>query len=309
MYYPGFRMTEQAPATANDRASLHGCLVCGGVGRLWTERGGRELWRCSRCGFAWVPQGLMRNPSGTSIYDDDVPIFFSDTQADYYRDDATVDAARAKVEWVRQYARSGGRLLDVGANFGHFLQQAAPYFDTIGIEPSRTVVEWGRENLDAPLEVGSIEHENAAFVGRFDAITLFDVIEHLPDPAAALRRCGSYLAPGGLIFITTPDADSVMARILGSHWYYVDLVEHISLFGSTNLETLLRQTGFAAVTRRTFGRRYRFSYIERRLRDLSRGSAPLKVAAWLARPLTLWPDRRISLNLGDVVGIVAAPNR
>ena len=272
---------------------------------MWTESRGRQLLRCGACRFAWVPQGVGRTSTGESIYESDQPIFFTDIQSDYYRDQATVDAARAKLEWVRRFAPPGCALLDVGANLGHFIQQAQQQYKAIGIEPSAAVVAWGREHLNVCLEQGSIEADNPAYVGRFGAVTLFDVIEHLPDPRAALQRSRRYLANGGHLFITTPDAGASVARVLGAHWYYVDLLEHISLFTTANLTRLLNECGFRVIARRTIGRRYRLSYIERRLGQLSRDSLLLRAAHVASLPLRRAGDARITLNLGDVAGIVA----
>src|SRR6266850_7684751 len=96
------------------------CLVCGGTGSLWKSSRGRELLRCRVCRFAWVPQGVARTSTGESIYEADEPIFFTDVQSDYYRDEATVDAARARVVWLKPYVPPRSPLLDVGANLGHF---------------------------------------------------------------------------------------------------------------------------------------------------------------------------------------------
>ena len=284
---------------------LDRCLVCGGAGRPWTASRGRHLLRCRACRFAWVPQGVGRTSTGESIYESDEPIFFTDIQSDYYRDEATVDAARAKLDWVRSFVASGRMLLDVGANLGHFIQEAQQHYTAIGIEPSAAVVAWGREHLNVCLEQGSIDTDNPAYMGRFAAVTMFDVIEHLPDPRAALQRSRRYMTEGGHLFITTPDAGAPVARLLGSHWYYVDLLEHISLFTAANLIRLLRDCGFRVLERRTFGRRYRLSYIERRLRGLARDSLLLRAAHVAALPLRLARETRVTLNLGDVTGIVA----
>ncbi len=294
------------PPSLSELRATRRCLVCGGVGTVWTESRARQLLRCSVCRFAWVPQGVGRTSTGESIYESTEPIFFTDIQSDYYRDEATIDAARAKLEWVSRFVAAGGALLDVGANLGHFIQQAQTHYNAIGIEPSAAVVAWGREHLDVCLEQGSIEADNPAYRRRFDAVTMFDVIEHLPDPRAALQRCRRYLANGGHLFITTPDAAAPVARLLGSHWYYVDLLEHISLFTTANLTRLLRECGFRVIARRTFGRRYRLSYIERRLRGLARDSLLLRAAHLATVPLRLAGEARIALNLGDVAGIVAA---
>jgi 2-polyprenyl-3-methyl-5-hydroxy-6-metoxy-1,4-benzoquinol methylase len=277
--------------------------MCGGAPSRWLESGSRELMRCNDCRFAWVPQGVARTDTGESIYESDQPIFA--TERDYYLDDTAVESARAKLRWVARLVPAGGALLDVGANYGHFLQLAQETFDAMGIEPSATVVAWGREHLGVRLEQGSIETENPEYVGRFDAITLFDVIEHLPDPRGALQRCRRYLKSGGHLFITTPDTGALVARLLGSHWYYIDIVEHISLFSAASLTRLIGASGFRVAERRTFGRTYRLSYIERRLRQVSRDSLFLRAAHVASLPLRLVGHARVPIAAGDVMGIAA----
>jgi 2-polyprenyl-3-methyl-5-hydroxy-6-metoxy-1,4-benzoquinol methylase len=280
------------------------CDVCHAPGQPWLSRQGRRLVRCSSCGFTWVPEGLLRTPRGLSIYEDDERNLFEE-QADYYRDASAADAARAKLAWVSRFVRPGARLLDVGANFGNFVRQAMDQFDAIGIEPSSATVAWAQKHLNAAVQVGSIFEEMPAFVGRFDAVTMFDVIEHLENPADAVRQCRRYLAPGGKLFVSTPDMGSLVARLLGREWYYVDLDQHISMFATANLTRFLGTHGFRVTDRRSFGRRYRFSYIERRLRDLGQENGLLRLAHLFALPLRLAPERRVSINLRDVVGLVA----
>ena len=279
------------------------CDTCGAPGRLWLERQGRRLFRCAACGFAWVPEGVVRTSDGVSIYEDDHRALFEDF-ADYYQDASASDAAAAKLAWVSRYAAPGSRLLDVGANYGHFVGCAAERFEAIGIEPSIRAVQWAHAHLQAPVQVGSISHDNPEFAGRFQVITLFDVIEHLDDPRGAIERCRRYLAPGGRLFITTPDTDSVVARLLGKRWYHLDLEQHVSIFSSSNLTRLLSEYGLVPIGRRRFGRRYRFSYIDRRLHDLGQENSLFSVARAVAFPLRLFPERRVSINLHDVTGLV-----
>jgi SAM-dependent methyltransferase len=247
---------------------------------------------------------MARTAAGESIYESDQPIFA--TERDYYLDETASEAARAKLEWIARFVPPRGTLLDVGANYGHFLRQAQERFEAIGFEPSAAVVAWGREHLGVALEQGSIDSDNRAYLDRFDAVTMFDVIEHLPDPRGALERCRRYLTRGGHLFITTPDAGALVARLLGTHWYYIDIVQHISLFSAANLTRLLGESGFRLVERRTFGRMYRLSYIERRLSQLSRESALLRIAHIASLPLRLAGDLRVPISAGDVMGLVAA---
>jgi 2-polyprenyl-3-methyl-5-hydroxy-6-metoxy-1,4-benzoquinol methylase len=261
--------------------------------------------RCNGCRFAWIPQGVARRADGSSIYEGDTTLFVADEQSDYYRDESTVDAARDKVAWVARWTADGSRLLDVGANFGYFAREAATRFDAHGIEPSALTVAWGRKQLSAPIEVGSIYDDRPDLVGRFDAITLFDVIEHLPDPPSALAHIREWLAPGGRLFLTTPDTGALVARLLDRQWYYIDLTEHISLFDRANLGQLLAESGFDVLETRSIGRRYKLSYIERRFGQLADDRPSLRVvhlATQLLRPLG---GLRVPINLGDVMGFVA----
>jgi SAM-dependent methyltransferase len=249
-----------------------------------------------------VPEGLLHTSRDLSIYEDD-ELDLAAQDRYYYRDVGAIEAAREKLAWVEAHSRARGRLLDVGANVGSFVREAAARFEARGIEPNARTVAWGRAYLGADLEVGSIFQEVPAWLGRFDAVTLFDVIEHVDDPTAALRQCRRYLAPGGRLFITTPDLASLGARLLGRAWYYIDLDQHISMFPAASLIRLLASEGLRVVHRRTFGRRYRLSYIERRLKDLSHQSPVLRLAHLAALPLRLAPERHIPINLGDVVGL------
>jgi SAM-dependent methyltransferase len=248
---------------------------------------------------------VKRSASGASIYDDEASVFFSEGSAAYYLDETAAEAANAKLAWVARHTPAGATLLDVGANVGHFAAAASRRFDTTAIEPNVHAVRWARERLGAPVEIGSVFDARSDFTGRFQAITLFDVIEHLPDAAGALARCAEWLAPGGRLFITTPDAGSAMARLLGRHWYYVDLDEHIALFTRRNLRALLGRAGFRVEQTRTIGRRYRLSYVEHRLAYLARRAPLLRPAHLAARALALVPRGTVTLNLRDVVGIVA----
>jgi SAM-dependent methyltransferase len=268
-------------------------------------KGERELRCCDRCRFCFIPQGVKRSATGRTIYDDESSVFFGSGSADYYADDTAREAAARKLAWVADHVAAPATLLDVGANVGFFCDAARHVFSTTGLEPNVHAVRWAREHLDAPVAAGSIYDPHPEFARAFDAITMFDVIEHLPDVQEAVTRCHAWLKPGGRLFITTPDRGSIVARILGRHWHYIDLDEHIALFTKSNLTTLLERHGFAVMATRSIGRRYRLSYIERRLAYLAQGAPLMRLAHWLAQPLRLVGQGSVTLSLGDVVGVVA----
>lgn len=281
------------------------CHVCGAPRRPWIVKQSRAVERCTRCDLIWVPAGVAIGASGVSIYEEEVPIFAQEGNADYYLDPAQLDNFRDKLAWVRSVLRDGATLLDAGANYGHFLAVAGEVYRARGFDISPAAVAWSRDRFGVDNRVASIYALPAELAGPFDAIVSFDVIEHVDDPRRALRSMHDALQPGGLMFLTTPDAGSVVARLLGARWHYLDPIQHIVLFNRRNLAQLLDETGFEVVAMRTIGHRYRVSYVLDRLCYLHRESllgAALRLLRGLARPFA---GLSLRIDAGDVMGVVA----
>jgi len=277
------------------------CPVCRGALRPWFEKMGRRVYKCPSCAHIAVPEGVVRRSDGLTIYESDDSIFESDGNQDYYFDQTNAAAASAKADYVARVCPLGGRLLDVGASYGHFLAAASPRFLVTGIEVSQSAAEWARSTFGVSIQVGSVYDLPADLVGTCDAVTFWDVIEHLEDPAGAVRELRQCLRPNGMLFLSTPDAGSLVAKVMGRRWHYLDPVQHINLFSRRNLIRLLTEQGFSVVETRYFGRGYRVSYIINRLSYLTLGRAislPNRLANWLGA----WT---IPIKLWDVVGITA----
>ncbi len=280
------------------------CPLCRASSRIWMQAGSRDLRRCDRCAFLWVPQGVV-HAAGVTIYEQDPPIFLQDGNADYYLDDSNLLNAEEKLAWVQRLAPAGGALLDVGANFGHFAAVARASWQVTALEPSPVAVRWAAAHLNVPVEVGSIDDAHPEFVGRFNVATMWDVLEHLPDPARALETLRRYLRPHCVLFVTTPDAGSLVARLMRRHWHYLDLVQHVAVFNRGNLTRLLEQAGFRIRALRHFGRIYRTSYVAERVDYLARSKPLWRVLRAGARPGLRLAPAHLRINLGDVIGVAA----
>jgi SAM-dependent methyltransferase len=79
---------------------------------------------------------------------------------------------------------------------------------------------------------------------HFDAITLSDVIEHLPNPEQVIRECLRILRPGGRIVISTPNIDSFGHRVFGRHWRGLEPPRHLFLYSASALGKIARRSGF-----------------------------------------------------------------
>ena len=248
---------------------------------------------------------MARSAGGRSIYESDQSVFEIDGNDEYYLDEGTASAARDKLEFVRRLCPGPGRLLDVGASYGHFLAQAQARFETYGIELNARAVAWSVDQFGVRNAVASLYALPPALPRPYDVITMWDVIEHLDDPRRALATCREHLAPGGWMFLSTPDAGSLMARALGRRWYYQDPLQHINLFSRRNLLRVLRDGGFLPASTTYFGRRYRVRYIVNRLRYLAGDGA----AGRLFGAMTHMPARvaagHVTIKLWDVMGMAA----
>jgi len=283
------------------------CLLCGSTrARYWMTKAGRAVHRCPDCKAIWVPEGLVMNAEGESIYEEAEPIFLKDGNEQYYLDETNLLSCRTKVEWVSETLASGTRVLDVGSNFGHFLSEATKVFDATGIEISKAAVDKGNELFPGVKNyVGSIYEPPAEAKGPWEAITLWDVIEHVPDPKGALETIRDLLAPGGHLFLSTPDAGSAVAKAMGGRWHYNDPVQHIILFGRKNLSTLLERTGFRVEEARSFGHYYRVGYVIDRLSYLHGEGKMGRVVKPVLNAGRMFGDRALFINLRDVMGLKA----
>jgi SAM-dependent methyltransferase len=241
---------------------------------------------------------------GKSIYETDSNIFHQDGNDAYYLDETNLWSCQLKLKWVRRYLEPGARLIDAGANYGHFLKVAQEVYTASGFDLSPQAVAWSRLHFHVENRVASIYHPPHP-AAPADGVTCWDVIEHLAEPLAALAEIHRLLRPGGYLFLSSPDTGSLAARCLGKLWYYLDPVQHINLFSLHGLTEALTRTGFEVVSTCSFGRYYRLRYVADRVLQLYR-SGPLRWGAaavfGVMRPVL---GRALYLKLGDVMGVAA----
>jgi len=161
-----------------------------------------------------------------------------------YREFVTEDHARFLDYCARRNPGSEKLLLDIGCGNGTFLHVARSHgYVPHGMDVSARAVEIAREQygcLARQGEIGSATWDDS----RFDFITMFHVLEHLPDPRAALKYASGLLRSSGLLVIQVPNISSIQARLFGSRWYGLDVPRHVINFTPKALALLLREMGF-----------------------------------------------------------------
>jgi SAM-dependent methyltransferase len=227
------------------------CRICGGdtapIGPVRGNYSGRDysLWRCEGCHYAFIADPWTEFDQ---IYDDR---YYAGRGADPLVDyqfelDHPTKSIRV-YEWLgitRIVERlmgdlEGVRWLDFGAGNGGLARYAGSHTPARleGFEDGAIAAQ--ARALGIPI------HSDFAQVpqGQWDVVTAIEVLEHVLDPIAELRRIRSLLRPGGLLLLTTGNAAPFADHL--TRWPYVIPEIHISFYEPQTLERALRQTGFA----------------------------------------------------------------
>jgi 2-polyprenyl-3-methyl-5-hydroxy-6-metoxy-1,4-benzoquinol methylase len=297
-----------AGSAAEAAAQPLACPACGGwVSVPCPEPELAHLARCPGCGLMAVralPAAEVLAEVYTAEYYKSSAshvVGYEDYAAD--RDNIALTAAR-RLRQLERFAPERGRLLDVGCALGYFMDVARRGgWEVSGLDVSAHAVAEARRLTGRPVHLGDLAGAPVE-PGSQDVITMWDVIEHVPDPLAHLAACRRLLAEGGLIALTTPDLGSLTARLYGPRWMGFKLAdEHLYYFSRATLRAMLEASGFRVVHMGYYGKDVTLAFFVRRLGlyapRLARLLAPAVARSGLGA-------RALYVNPRDIVGVIAA---
>jgi SAM-dependent methyltransferase len=207
-------------------------------------------------------------------------------------------ADRALVEIEKLVPR--GTVYDLGCWTGSFLVAAAQRgWAARGVEPSRWASERARQR-GVDVRTATLEHHGLP-AGSAQLVVFGDVLEHLSDPAGALQVARELLVAGGAVYVTVPDAGSVVARVMGKRWWSV-LPMHLQYFTRTSLSILLERQGFTVLSVGTHAKTFSARYYAERLEGYSHGAAAL---AERGLDAVGWGDHLVSPDFHDRMAVIA----
>jgi len=285
------------------------CYLCGRRdGAVLVDDPPFKVLYCAGCGLGYttprVQAGKLKD-----IYD--LGYFTSESAGDFgytsYAADAPgyLETFKRKVRIV-QTVLKGGRILEVGCAAGFFLSAARDAgFEAHGIEVAQSILAHARDVLKLDnLHLGTLA-DYPAKPKSFDAVLMWDVIEHLADPGDNLLRARALLKEDGFLFLQTQDVDSMFRKVLGARWTHFKQLEHVYHFSKKTLTTLLDRTGFEVVRfqKSGAGKYISVEFFVDRMRRFG------KIPYLLALPFKPFKRRFMYVNPWDELIVIARPKR
>jgi SAM-dependent methyltransferase len=285
------------------------CPMCGHEHFATTvEEPPYSVRRCERCGVGWVSprlsaEGLAAIYQADSYWRSESPK--EQGYADYRADERLyLDTFRRRLSFALREGPRSGRALDVGFAAGFCMAVLRERgFETHGVEVSETIGSHARDHFGFDtVHFGTLESSPYPD-HHFDLITMWDVVEHVPEPRALLAKARQLLTPDGLLVIETQDIDSRFARTLGPRWHHYKHAEHIYHFTPSTIRALLHDSGFETekLTHRYGGKYVSFEFIAERAARLH------PAVSFALRPLTAFRSARLYLNFMDEMIALARP--
>lgn len=234
------------------------CRICGNE-RLtfYVQFQGIAYVRCSKCGVVMIAKEASAEELA-SYYDADYfeKDYKKSTAFSYFSEhEKAVASCAPRVAVLNEYVDlHGAVILDVGCAAGYFLEAVKrdePSATVEGVEISEDAAKIASEAFHIPI----IAEDLLAIQGerRYDAITMFQTLEHLNDPIAYLRKCHALLKEGGLLFVEVPNLRTIdrlfdpeiLERIFSVPY-------HLFMFDPSSLSFALEKSGFSIVKERVY---------------------------------------------------------
>lgn len=162
----------------------------------------------------------------------------------------------SKKNWVFEYSlkkrldyikklKKHGKVLDIGCATGEFLNFVKRYsnFEVLGIEVNEKAANFGSKKYNIEILADSLENLQLP-KKEFDIITLWNVIEHVPDPKNTFKLINRYLKDDGYLIFNTPIIDSLENKIFNKYWIGFELPRHFYIFSHKTLSNMLKESGF-----------------------------------------------------------------
>lgn len=225
-------------------------IVFQGNDLLMGKPGTFQFVECDQCGL------LRQNPR---LQWEDLNAYYKDGYSPHAH---LVDKRRGSIRgrFIDRYGlwkrvkfvyknKSSGKWLDVGCGNGRILQEASRWqnWELVGLEPIAEVAHYTKEKLNIPVYPHTFEQLDVSEDNKFDIITMWDVLEHLPSPTQSLKRVSNLLNDNGVFIFSIPNYRSIDRKIFTKYWIGYDLPRHLYVYPHDVLRKMLEKVGMRLI--------------------------------------------------------------
>ncbi|MGA9772654.1 MAG: class I SAM-dependent methyltransferase [Blastocatellia bacterium] len=205
-----------------------------------------DMLRCLKCGHVFSSWDTDQNYQafwGESPIENEDQFWYNDAHSSMHDDFCQ-----------RFLDGKSGKLLDIGSGLGYFVKRASDCagWTAYGYEISPRAVEFARTKLGLEnVFAGRVEESHFA-PASFDIITLWDVVEHIPDPEPLLSYALTLLKSDGILFMHTPNINAQLpkARLkklirgMREDLHYIEAKDHVNIYSMSTLAKILHRNGY-----------------------------------------------------------------
>jgi ubiquinone/menaquinone biosynthesis C-methylase UbiE len=198
-----------------------------------------DIWQCLTCKTLYVCSETLSK----KITDEIQNIYAHYYDSACFTISSSVANSLQKLVNTFVHTYQTGKILDIGYGEGALLSIAERNgWKCYGVELSPQSLRYGS---DQGWTVTSNTLTDSRFDAEtFDIVTMIEFIEHVPEPDSFLKETKRLLRPGGILYLTTPNAKSINKRWLGLNWSVVSPPEHITIWSVEGLVFALERNGF-----------------------------------------------------------------
>jgi 2-polyprenyl-3-methyl-5-hydroxy-6-metoxy-1,4-benzoquinol methylase len=222
------------------------CPTCGGTQAApELEKDHMQIVRCTACDLVYVTptfdEAHYREVYASQAYQDIVRDLGINSH-EYRVQRFGTERVGLMAQHLRVPAGRPPRYLDVGCSTGFVVEAARDAgWQAMGMDLNPSAIDFGRSRgLD--LRVGALD-DGGLEPGSFDAVSLFDVLEHLIDPGRIVRDAVNLLAPSGILFLYVPNYDSASRLLMGVHAHFIWPTHHLNYYTPMTIRDLMLRHG------------------------------------------------------------------
>ena len=223
------------------------CIVCeGSENKVVFQEFGIDILKCTTCGHVFSSYDASQNYDGyfgAERVDSENQFWFNEAHERMYEDFCH-----------RFVGGKSGKLLDVGCGLGYFVKRVSDFssWQVFGCEISKQAVDFAKTKLGLPnIFCGRVEDSKFS-QKSFDIITLWDVIEHIPNPDPLLSHLSLLLKDDGMLFLHTPNVTVQLPKAKMKKYlngmregiHYLEAKDHINIYSENTIQRILHRSGY-----------------------------------------------------------------